>query len=280
MKLVKPLVLAVCLARKHIQKSPNQMNKRLLILLSAMAFAHSVSPIFGAGNPTDATRPAAPAAVNIYDWFKIGEYADAIGTFRFNAAVYDKMDHTYNGISDALTKAHVSDSTLSAFKQLIGDLKALPWDKNYQTWTKKDQETWKRFEGGRRFYTNLIADVGSSIEARFGYWLGHDALELAWDVPYYQENGWADSAKSSITNAAYDFVAFSTNADYKPLFTALKPEIQNAITLIAAAKKKIPGPDDPFARKSDLTPDDVAKIVEAAKTIREAGERGQLTSSD
>ena len=265
---------------KTYTKSPNQMRKRLLVLLAAMAVGLSVSPVFGAGNPLDNTRRAAPAAVNIYDWFKIGEYADAMGTIRFNAAVFDKMDDTYKGIYDVLTKAHVSDSTLSTFKQLCDFLKALPWDKNFQAWTKKDQETWQRFEVGGRFYTSLIADAKNSIEARFAYWLGYHALDLAWAVPYYQNNGWTDGVKSSITNAADDFIGLSTNADYKPLFTALKPEIQSAITLIAAAKNKIPGSDDPFAPKNGLTSDDVAKIVEAAKTIRDAGERGQLVNSD
>ena len=58
------------------------------------------------------------------------------------------------------------------------------------------------------------------------------------------------------------------------------PQIQSAITLIAATKKKIHGSDDPFAPKNGLTSDDVAKIVEAAKTIRDAGEGGQLVNSD
>ena len=256
------------------------MNKRVLVLLVTIAVVFSVWPIFGAGKLPDNTTPAAPAAVNIYDWFKIGEYADAIGTFRFNAAVYDKIDDTYKRIYDVLAKAHVSDSTLSAFTQLVGDLKALPFDKNIETWTKKERDTWKRFEIARPFYTNLLADARRSIEASFAYWLGHDALELAWNVPYYQENGWAEAAKNSITNAATDFVSLSANADYKPLFTALKPEIQNAMRLISAAKKKIPGPDDPFAPKDALTSDDIAKIVEAAKTIRDAGEGGQLASPD
>jgi hypothetical protein len=197
------------------------LNKHVLILLAALAILFSVCRMFGAGNQLDDKKPAAPAAVNIYDWFKIGEYADAIGTFRFNAAVYDKIDDTCKEIYDALAKARVSDSTLSAFTQLVGDLKAFPFDQNFQTSTKKDQETWKRFEIARPFYTNLLTDARSSIEAWFAYRLGYDALELAWDVPYYQENAWAESMKNAIRNAATDFVDLSRNADFKPLFTAL-----------------------------------------------------------
>ena len=51
------------------------------------------------------------------------------------------------------------------------------------------------------------------------------------------------------------------------------------MTFIAAAKKKVSGPPNPFDKtgQTGLTPDDISKIVDAAKQIRAAAQANQLT---
>ena len=53
------------------------------------------------------------------------------------------MDDHYKKIYDLMVKAHSSDGTLKSFKQWFPDLKALPWDKDWKTWTKEQQNGWK-----------------------------------------------------------------------------------------------------------------------------------------
>jgi hypothetical protein len=60
----------------------------------------------------------------------------------------------------------------------------------------------------------------------------------------------------------------------------MKAEVQQAIIFVASIKKKIPDPDNPLDTAGQgLTPDDITKVIEAAKVIREAAKARQLTSA-
>jgi hypothetical protein len=253
------------------------MRKLLLVFLTANALCFSGSPIFAADNPFGKT---APASVSIYDWYNVGEFFNSMGWLRFNYSVYNdgSMDDTYKQFSELLKKAQVSDATLSAFNDWYAIVKALPWDnRDYSKWPKKDQDAWNSPVWGR-LWDSLKADFRKNIESLFAYWLGYHTLDLVWNVPYLQKD--PQGVQSRISSAASDFLEFSTNADYKTVFSALKPEVQNAIIFIASMKKKIPDPDNPLKKAGQgLTPDDVAKVVESAKVIREAAQASQLTSA-
>src|SRR5260370_12748245 len=117
------------------------MKKHLLLFYVFNAILLAASLSFAA-NPSGTPGPA-PAAINIYDWYNLGEHVDAAGQYNFNQSVYEQMDDTYKEIYDLMVKAQLSDGTIGAFKQWYPVLKALPWDKEWQTWTKEQQNSWK-----------------------------------------------------------------------------------------------------------------------------------------
>jgi hypothetical protein len=253
------------------------MKKHLLFFCLFNAIVLAGSPSFAA-SPFGAPAPA-PAAINIYDWYNLGEYISAASEFNFNVSIYEQMDDTYKQIYDLMVKAHLSDGTIGAFKEFYPILKALPWDKDWQTWTKEQQNTWKSSPIAAAFFKGLRDDAGKAPETLFFYWLGHHVLSVAWSVPYYQSQGWSNDVKDAIVSAATDFHEFATASAYSAIFSALTPDVQNAITFIAEAKKKASGVSNPFDKSAQagLSPDDIAKIVEAAKAIRAAAQANQLT---
>lgn len=251
------------------------MKKRLFTLCCTAFIA--ASPAFAA-NPFDTTPPA-PAAINIYDWYNLGEYVAAASQAPFNQTVYQQMDESYKKVYDLMIKTHVSDTTLSAFKQWYPVLKALPWDKDWTAWTKEQQTIWQQSPLQVAWYKGVMEDASHAVESLVFYWLGHHSLLLEWAVPIYQSWGWADGIKNTVNYAATDLAVFATDPKIQPIFSALTPDVQSAIVLIGSAKKKLSGVTDPFGKTSDagLTADDVAKLVDAAKRIRAAAQANQLT---
>ena len=253
------------------------MKKHLLLFYAVNAINLMGSPSFAA-NPFGTPAPA-PAAINIYDWYNLGEYVAAAWEYDFNVTIYEQMDDTYKQVYDLMVKAHLSDGTINAFQQWYVVLKALPWDKDWSTWTKEQQNTWKTSPVRAAWSKGVSEDAAKSVESLFFYWLGHHILDLAWTVPYYLSQGWTDDAKGKIVSAGTDFHDFSTNSTYSAVFAALTPDVQNAMTFIAAAKNKAPGRGNPFDKtaQAGLTADDISKIVDAAKQIRAAAQANQLT---
>jgi hypothetical protein len=255
------------------------MKKHLLSFCALSALVLAASPSFAATNPFGPSPAPAPASINIYDWYNLGEMVAAADVGSFNYAVYAQMDETYKQIYDLMIKAQLSDGTISAFKQWYPVLKALPWDKNFQTWTKEQQAAWNNSQLSAAWYKGVSQDAHKAVESEFFYWLGNHAILLAWAVPLYQGENWSDGVKNTIKYAAQDFVAFSTDSGYSGVFAALTPDVQNAITLIAAAQSKVTPSKNPFDKggQSGLTADDISKIVDAAKVIRAAAQANQLT---
>jgi hypothetical protein len=260
-----------------VKKLPSSMKKHILLFCAFSAVLIAASLSFAA-SPFDTTPPA-PAAVNIYDWYNLGEYLSAASQFNFNVVIYPQMDDHYKKVNDLMVKAHLSDGTLAAFKQWYPDLKALPWDKDWITWTKEQQNSWKNSPLAGAWFNGVRDDASHSGESLFFYFLGRHTLDLAWAVPYFQSQGWTKDANAYIASAAADFLAFSTNSNYSSIFSALTPDVQNAITLIGAAKSKISGAPNPFDNTSEagLRPDDFTKIIDAAKQIRAAAQGNKLT---
>lgn len=253
------------------------MKKHLLLLSVFNAILLAASPVF-ATDPFGTPGPA-PAGINIYDWYNLGEHVDAATKFNFNQSVYQQLDDTYKQIYELMVKANLSEGTINAFKQWYPALKALPWDKDWPVWTKEQQNTWINSPLQIAWTKAVHDDAQRANESEFFYWIGRHTIDLAWEVPYYQSQGWTKEFTDLIIGAATDFLLFSTDSSYSPIFTALTPEVQNAVTLIAAAKKKLSGAVNPFDNSSQagLTPDDVSKIVAAAKQIRAAAQAKQLT---
>jgi hypothetical protein len=253
------------------------MKKHLLLFWAFNAILLTASPVFAA-DPFGTPGPA-PAAVNIYDWYNLGEHVTAATKFNFNESIYQQMDDTYKQVYELMVKANSSEGTLNAFKQWYRVLKALPWDKDWSVWPKEQQNNWNNSPLEGAWTKAVQTDAQRAKESEFFYWIGRHTLDLAWEVPYYQSQGYTKNANDLIASAAGDFIYFSTDPGYSPIFTALTPEVQNAMTFIMAAKKKLSGATDPFDTSSQagLTADDVSKIVDAAKQIRAAAQAKQFT---
>jgi hypothetical protein len=61
----------------------------------------------------DRNNATAPGAVNIYDWYNLGEYVATSSQFNFNEIVYQKMDDLSSGgtgKSDCGTEEFESES--------------------------------------------------------------------------------------------------------------------------------------------------------------------------
>ena len=256
------------------------MKKYLLLFYAFNALLLATSPSFAAANPFGTPAAPAPASINIYDWYNLGEMTGAASQAIFNYSVYEQFDDTYKQIYDLMVKTQLSDGTINAFKQWYPVLKALPWDKNYQTWTKEQQNAWEKSPVQGAWFKGLHDDAGKSPETEFFYWLGYHSILVAWAVPIYQSNNWNEAVTSLVAITAQDFLFFASDSNFTGIFGALTPEVQNAMTFIGSAKKKASPSTNPFEKgggQSGLTPDDVAKIVEAAKAIRAAAQANQLT---
>ena len=255
------------------------MKKYLLSFYAFNALLLATSPSFAATNPFGPAPAPAPASINIYDWYNLGEMVAATDVGSFNYAVYQQMDETYKQIFDLMVKVQLSDGTINAFKQWYPVLRALPWDKNFQTWTKEQQAAWNNSPLSAAWYKGVREDAHKVVESEFFYWLGDHAILLAWAVPLYQNDNWAEGVKGTIKGAAQDYAYFSTDSAFSGIFAALTPDVQGAITLIAAAQSKVNPSKNPFDKggQPGLTADDVSKIVDAAKAIRAAAQANQLT---
>jgi hypothetical protein len=254
------------------------MKKYLPLFYAFNALLLATSPSFAATNPFGPAAPA-PASINIYDWYNLGEMTGAASQVIFNYNIYEQMDDTYKQIYDLMVKTQVGDTTINAFKQWYPVLRALPWDKNYQTWTKEQQTAWEKSPLQAAWFKGLHDDAGKSPEAEFFYWLGYHSILVAWAVPIYQSNNWNDAVTSLIGSTAQDFLFFASDSSFTGIFAALTPDVQNAMTLIGSAKKKVTPSTNPFEKggQTGLTPDDVTKIIDAAKAIRAAAQANQLT---
>ena len=255
------------------------MKKHLISLYAFTALILATSPSF-ASNPFGTPAAPAPSSIDIYDWYNLGEMIAAASEYSFNVSIYEQMDDTYKQIYDLMVKAHLSDGTINAFKQWYPVVKSLPWDKDWQTWTKEQQAAWQKSPLSAAFLKGVGQDASKAVESLFFYWLGHHAIILAWAVPYYQSGNWADGVKNVIGYASADFLDFSTNPSYSGVFGALTPDVQGAITFVGSLKKKLSTSTNPFDKNPQgggLTSDDISKAVDAGKAIRAAAQANQLT---
>ena len=127
------------------------------------------------------------APVDIYDWYQIGEYMDCIGYLRFNQAIADTLENTYDVLNQLLVKVRCSDQTLDEFKQLVGFLKSLPLKKELGKWTEQEKKKWQSGTVVSDLYFSVLADAKKQ-SANVFLRLGADALELVWTIPWYQDN--------------------------------------------------------------------------------------------
>jgi len=138
--------------------------KRLFVLICAFAaIGLNVSPLHAADPFAATSATPSPASVNIYDWYNLGEYIGAVSAFNFNVSIVQQMDETYKKIYDLMVKAHLSDATIAAFKEYYPQLKKLPWDKDWETWTKEQQEVWTKSPAGIAWFKGLSDDAGHSM---------------------------------------------------------------------------------------------------------------------
>jgi hypothetical protein len=259
--------------------------KNLVLIICAVTAAYFNVSSLRADNPFDTTASPtpSPASVNVYDWYALGELLGAAREFNYNLTVADQMDAAYKRIYDAMQKTHLSDSTIAAFKEWYPQLKKLPWNKDWQTWTKEEQDTWLHSPACANWFTAVSQDAKRSVATVFFYWLGRQTISAAWVVPYYESQGWKKDAIEALKNVATDCYAFSTDSTYSSIFQALAPDVQRAITVMGEASNKLkPKADDPFASGGGgggggaLSDDEIANIVAAAKQVRAAAQGHKL----
>jgi hypothetical protein len=221
---------------------------------------------------------ASPDATNTaaYNWYNLGECVGAALEFSFNQRVSQQIDDQYKRIYDAMVKAGVSEATLAAFKDWHTVLKSLPWDKEWQQWSKEQKDAW--VNGGSPWYKAVRAEAGKKPESLFFYWLGRHTIKVSYAVPYYQSQGWTQDVTDAMASAADDFLSFSTDDVYKATFSALSPDIQKLMVFIASFDRKLKLPANPLDPSDQVTGDEIAKIIEAAKQLRAAAQENKLLS--
>src|SRR5260370_7832151 len=159
--------------------------KKHLILYAFSAIVLATSPSF-ASNPFGTPAAPAPSSINIYDWYNLGEMIAAASEYSFNVSIYEQMDDTYKQIYDLMVKAHLSDGTINAFKQWYPVVKSLPWDKDWQTWTKEQQAAWQKSPLSSAFLKGVGQDASKAVESVFFYWPSPPAILLPCAIPFYQ----------------------------------------------------------------------------------------------
>jgi hypothetical protein len=280
------LELGVCGPRRHIQSQVDgqlpiitykkKMKKYLLISLLSTASVLGVAPVPLAGAVEVTAENPDSANLAGYNWYNLGECVGAALEFSFNQRVSQQMDDQYKRIYDAMVKAGVSDATLAAFKEWYRVLQSLPWDKDWQQWSKEQQNAW--INGGSSWYKGVRTDAGNKPESLFFYWLGRHTIKVSYAVPYYQSQGWAQDVTDAVASAADDFLSFSTDDVYKTVFSTLSPDIQKLMTFIASFDRKLKLPANPLDPSDQITADEIAKIIEAAKQLRAAAQGNKLLS--
>ena len=123
--------------------------------------------------------------VDICDWYQTGEYMDCIGYLRFNQAIADTLENTYDVLNQLLVKVRCSDQTLDEFKQLVGFLESLPLKKELGKWTEQEKKKWQNGTIVSDLYFSVLADAKKQ-SANVFLRLGADALELVWTIPWYR----------------------------------------------------------------------------------------------
>jgi hypothetical protein len=250
-------------------------NYLLIGLLSTASVVNLAAvPLAGAVEITTANPDSTNTAA--YNWYNLGECVGAALEFSFNQRVSQQIDDQYKRIYDAMVKAGVSEATLAAFKDWYTVLKSLPWDKEWQQWSKEQKDAW--VNGGSPWYKAVRAEAGKKPESLFFYWLGRHTIKVSYAVPYYQSQGWTQDVTDAMASAADDFLSFSTDDVYKATFSALSPDIQKLMVFIASFDRKLKLPANPLDPSDQVTGDEIAKIIGAAKQLRAAAQENKLLS--
>jgi hypothetical protein len=257
--------------------------KNLVLIICAVTAAYFDAAPLRAADPFEAASATpTPASINVYDWYTLGELVTASREFNYNVTVYSQQEAAYKRIYEAMQKVHVSDSTIKAFGEWYSQLKKLPFDKNWDAWTKQEQDTWSSSPAADAWYKGLTEDAGKSMPTTFFYWLGRQTLAAAWVAPYYQSRGWKKDLVSVLTNVSTDCYSFATDSTYRAAFDALAPDVQKELTVMGELGPKLkPKGDDPFASPGGSTgdpisDDEIAKVVAAAKQLRAAAQGHKL----
>jgi hypothetical protein len=141
-----------------------------------------------------------------------------------------------------LVKLGAPTAVLTTYDHMVNSFRDLPWGTSYSSWT---QDQLNAYTNSGLDWTAVNAWLGSGdTQPHFYFWLGYDTYFLAYMGPQ-QLNAWGFALADVQTNYKIplaDFVSFSTSYPIS-LKTAL-PDVQAAITAIAAYGSKVPSKDD------------------------------------
>jgi hypothetical protein len=216
--------------------------------------------------PNSSSPTTAP--VDIYDWYQIGEYMDCIGYLRFNQAIADTLENTYDVLNQLLVKVRCSDQTLDEFKQVVGFLKSLPLKKELGKWTEQEKKKWQTGTIVSDLYFSVLADAKKQ-SANVFLRLGADALELVWTIPWYRDNN--RQLKSSLFKVANEFFWIRRDSVF---FSSLNPDAADAIDVVAKLMDKLGGINSSIV--PELTNGDVMDCIKSGRTIRSLAQQRNL----
>jgi hypothetical protein len=81
--------------------------------------------------------------VNLSDWFKLGETAQALSRLEYYRSVSGSLQDRLKEHETLMKKLEVPPDVLSAFNTLAQTATALPFSKDFDKWTEAEQQKWK-----------------------------------------------------------------------------------------------------------------------------------------
>ncbi|MBV9492287.1 MAG: hypothetical protein JO069_21545 [Verrucomicrobia bacterium] len=247
------------------------------LLIIGLVLTSAVARSFGADNPFESgeSSPTPAPSVDVYTWYQIGEFKRASDYMRFNQAVADNLEGTYKGFYELLVKAHCSKASLDGLKQLVALYRTLPFNKSWSEWSEKEKQTWNQPPATyEKFVKALQTDAKQAPESWFFYWLGFDGLDLAWTLPYAQQEGETQAIQNLLKRTTSDCAFLMSDNSAKGVFDALNPDAAQAIEVVASLKSKV-NADNPLANE-ELTSADVQRAVQAGQVLRKLAKEHKL----
>jgi hypothetical protein len=216
--------------------------------------------------------PVHSLAQSPVDYFKAGQFIEFTNHDRY-LRIYSKDDLKAKFDDERLLfgKIGATPKVLASYDTLVSLIMPLPLDKDYNTWTQDQKDSW----GKSTLDGNAVNDwLGASdTPPRFFYWLGYWTMYMAKSGPsnITDWGGTVGSVQQSYKTSLGYFVWFR---DGNPtVFKTLLPEEQDAIKAIAKYNQKA---IDPLG--VGVSKDDISAIQQQAAVIFNAAVgNGKLT---
>jgi len=214
--------------------------------------------------------------VDPYDWFKLGQTAQALSSLDYYRSLSDWLQDDLKGREALMKKLDVPADGLSAFNTLAQTVTALPFSKDFDQWTEAEKHKWKtevlpaaeKFVGGLNQWVENKPLETEPQKMLFFYLLGRRSVELAKTVPTDIKIDGLAKEIPKIKFCVRDFVWMKHERN--DCMAMLVPEAREAVTTIG---------DNQIMRavnENAITQADVDKMATAAGTILDLGSHNKL----